>query len=118
MLSKETKPKEFVINDAADNLEIVNEILNKEKERILNLNKKIQPARSEGVSEETLNALKDAATIPQMADSNDKKELEMAIDKELELLEEKKTNLNKMLTELEEKLKKKGNMPGFSEFWK
>lgn len=105
-------------NDTVDNMEIVDNILNDEKERIQKLNESIQPEMPEGVSKELLEALKEATTIPQMADSNDKAELEKSIDKEIAILEEKAANLSKMHDSLQEKLKKRAKLTGFKEFWK
>ena len=97
------------------NMKIVDRILNEVRERVLELNKSIQPAKPKGVDNELLDVLKDATSIPAMADSFNKDELEKSIDKEIEVLEEKQNKLNKALEQLENKIKTKS---GLTEFWK
>lgn len=97
------------------NMKIVDNILNKVKEHVININKSIQPSKPKGVDDELLDVLKDATTIPTMVDSLDKDELEKSIDKEIEALEEKQDKLNKAHEQLENKIKAKS---GLSEFWK
>ena len=98
-----------------ENMKIVDNILNEVRERVLKLNKSIQPAKPKGVDNELLDVLKDATAIPAMADSLDKDELEKSIDKEIGVLEEKQDKLNKTLEQLKNKIKTKS---GLSEFWK
>ena len=101
-----------------ENMKIVDNILNKVKERVIKLNKSIQPPKPENVDNKLLDVLKDATTIPSMTDSTDKKELEKIIDEQIECLEEKTNNLNKALKEIENKLETKKNISTLSEFWK